>query len=211
MGTSTRIRATSVTRSAGAARRRVEYDQRLAVCVGERQLLGAEFQWSNQGMIDPRRAAAVGGDVVSRPELAKALAADRELADQLVEAGIVDVGADPHPQAGDRAHRDVLPVPVDVGYARVKEDGTNEVLPLGIQGDERGREGVGGENVHVAAENVGGALVPGRNQLEDAGGHLLRRWGLAASAGRRGGELVEMGGGGIVELQGSREGVENLR
>ena len=73
------------------------HDQRLAVCVGERQLLGAEFQWSNQGVVDPGRATAFGVDVVSRPELAKALAADRELADQLVEAGIVDVGADPAP------------------------------------------------------------------------------------------------------------------
>ena len=58
---------------------------------------------------------------MARPELAKAPAADRELADQFVEAGIVDVGADQRPQAGDRALRDVLPVPVPVMHPRVEE------------------------------------------------------------------------------------------
>jgi len=75
--------------------------QRLVVCVGDRQLLGAEFQWADQGVVDPGGAAAFGVDVVSGPELAKALATDRELADQLVEAGIIDVGADQCPQAGE--------------------------------------------------------------------------------------------------------------
>jgi hypothetical protein len=40
-------------------------------------------------------------DVVTRPELAEVLAPDRELADQFVEAGIVDVGANQRPQARD--------------------------------------------------------------------------------------------------------------
>ncbi len=82
---------------AGAASRGVVQAQRLAVCVGDWQLLVAQLQRPNQGVVDPRRAAALGSDVVPCPELGKALAADRELANRLVEPGIVDVGADQRP------------------------------------------------------------------------------------------------------------------
>src|SRR5258705_260525 len=83
--------------AAGAASRGVVQAQRLAVCVGDWQLLVAQLQRPNQGVVDPRRAAALGSDVVPCPELGKALAADRELANQLVEPGIVDLGADQRP------------------------------------------------------------------------------------------------------------------
>jgi hypothetical protein len=57
-----------------------------------------QLQRSDQWVVDPCRAAALGPHVVSRPEPAKTLAADRELSDQFVETGIVDVRADQRPQ-----------------------------------------------------------------------------------------------------------------
>ena len=67
---------------------------------------------------------------MARPQLAKALAADRELADQLVEAGIVDVGADQRGESGNRGLGDPLPVLVHVADAGVEEGHADRVFAL---------------------------------------------------------------------------------
>src|SRR5882672_7135994 len=101
-------------------------------------------------------------------------------------------------------------VAVQVTNARVDKGGEDEVVACRDVGGDCGREGGGGEHVHVSALHVGGCLAPGRQQLQDARGHLRRPRGLAASAARRACEAVEMNGGVVVELEGSGERVENL-
>jgi hypothetical protein len=100
-------------------------------------------------MAHPCRAAALGTGVVARPELSEALAADRELSDQFVQAGLVDVGADQGPQPRDRRLRDSLPVVQHVAHAPVEKRDTHAVLTDHAPRRERRRERVDGERVHV--------------------------------------------------------------
>lgn len=74
--------------------RRVVDAQGLAVGVRDRQLLVAELQGAELRVLDLRGPAALWSRVVARPKLAKALAPDRELSDELVQLWIVDFGAE---------------------------------------------------------------------------------------------------------------------
>ena len=133
------------------------------------------------------------------PELAEPLAAYRKFSDQLVEARIVDVGANQGAQSGDRAFGDFLPVPVHVADARIEESGPHEVGANDVVGSESGCKGVGGEHVGVAALDHSGRFAPAFDQPGDAGGYLLGTR-LATPAGRRGGgEAAQVVGGVVVE------------
>ena len=79
---------------AGAGRRGVVDPQGLAVSAGDRKPLVAQLDRADQGMIDPRRAAALEPDIVPRPQRAETLAADRQLTDQLIEPRVIDIRAD---------------------------------------------------------------------------------------------------------------------
>src|SRR6201989_2963055 len=75
---------------------------------------------------------------------------------------------------------------------------------------ERGGEGVGGGDVPVPAVDVGGGERPAADEAADAVADLLRPAGaLAAGAGRLG-ELEQVGGGVLVELQRPGDGQQHL-
>src|SRR5260370_38076043 len=57
-------------------------DQRLTVGVGDREMLAPQLQRAHLGVLHPRRAAALWMRAMASPELAKALAANRELTHQ---------------------------------------------------------------------------------------------------------------------------------
>ncbi len=167
-------------------------------------------------MLDLRGPAALWSRVVARPKLAKALAADRELSDELVQLWIVDFGADERPECrDDRGGRAVL-VLVAVAEPRVKEGDAHEVFARGVVGGKRSRKRIRGEHVHVAAVDVGGRLMPGRDQLEDPGGHSLRPRIATpgppppAAHGRRR-KTVKVRGCVVIELECSGKRVEHLR
>jgi hypothetical protein len=69
-------------------------DERLAVGIGDRQLLVAELERADLRVVEQAGAAALGPGVVPSPQLTEAFAADRQLADQLVEPRVIDVGPD---------------------------------------------------------------------------------------------------------------------
>ena len=79
---------------AGGSELGVIDDERLGVGVGDRELLVAELERTDLGVVEQACAAALGSGVVPGPQLAEAFTPNRQLADQLVEARIVDVRAD---------------------------------------------------------------------------------------------------------------------
>ena len=85
------IRQQSESLGAGAAGLGVVHAKRLAVGVGDRKFLVSQIEWSDDGMCEPRPAAAFGSHIVAGPELTEALAADRELADQFGQLRIIDL------------------------------------------------------------------------------------------------------------------------
>jgi hypothetical protein len=112
---------------AGAVRLGVADGQGLVVGVGDRQLLEAELQRANQWVNDPGNAAPLRARVVSRPELAEPIAADRELTDQLVQARVFNVRPAQGPQLGNRALGYRLPVLVHLAYPGVEKNGPHAI------------------------------------------------------------------------------------
>ena len=147
------------------------------------------------------RSTALRSSVVASPQLAETLATHRQLPDELVQLRIVGIGADERPQRRDNRGGGTVPVPVPVTEPRVQEGRSHQVLTGGVVGSERGRDWIRREHVHTSAVHVRGRLVPGRNQLEDPGGHPLRSWARAPPPARGGrGESLEVRGCVVVQL-----------
>ncbi len=88
---------------AGGSGRGVVDGERLAVGVRDRELCVEQFEAADLWVVHHGGAAALGPDVVARPELPELVAAQGELADQLGQPRVVDVGADVGTQGGDGA------------------------------------------------------------------------------------------------------------
>lgn len=69
-------------------------DERLAVGVRDRKLLVAQLERSDLRMVEQAYPAALGPDVVPGPQLTETFATNGQLAHQLVQTRIVDIGAD---------------------------------------------------------------------------------------------------------------------
>ena len=68
--------------------------QRLSIGAGDRQLLVAELQATELGVLYVCCSTALRSSVVAGPQLAETLATHRQLPDELVQLRIVGIGAD---------------------------------------------------------------------------------------------------------------------
>ena len=185
--------------------------QQLAVGVRDRELLPAQLERPDLRVVDAGRAAALRAHVVPRPELAEALAAHRELADELVQPRVVDVGTDLRAQACDGAGGRGLPVAaVQVVDPLVEEAGSHQVRAGRVVRHQRRGQRVRGQDVHVAADDVRGRGVPAGDELADADGHLLGPRRRPPPGALRPGQGVEVGRGVLVQLQRPRQRLQDL-
>jgi hypothetical protein len=103
-----------------------------------------------------------------------------------------------------------VPVREQLAQLRFGED-LEDRVPAGDDGRaERGGEVVGGEDVHVRAVDVGGGERPAADEGADAVADFLRPAGAPAAGAGRLGELEQIGGGVLVELQRPGDGQQYL-
>src|ERR1039458_9952710 len=140
--------------AAGAGLRVVD-DEQLPLRPANAELLAADREVPDLGVVDPDRGALAGLNVVPGPQLPESVAGQGQLADELDEAGVVGIGSDGLAEAGDQPGGGSVPIRVQRYLGRVEEHRAEPVLP-GLQVGRQGAgEAVGGEDVEVAALDEG--------------------------------------------------------
>ncbi len=98
-------------------------DEQHQACVGcKPHRLESEFEVADDRVMEALDAGVVEANVVRRPPSAERVAPRRELADEVRKATVVRVAASFRAQDRDGVGRNLLPVDVEVGRARVEED-----------------------------------------------------------------------------------------
>ena len=125
------------------------------------------------GVVEGFAALAVAFDLVAFPQAGEVGAFEQEFADELGQVGGVGVGAGQGAQAGDAAADLVAPVLEQLAGRGVEEHVAGEVAlphrPVLDPGVQCQPAGVGGEDVHGAADHVGGVGPQAFQQQFDAG------------------------------------------
>jgi hypothetical protein len=156
-------------------------------------------------------AAGLRAHVVARPQPAEVRALDRQLADQLGELRVIDVGAGQRPEPGDRVAEAGFGVGEQLVDRVAEERRAQDVGARPVHGGEGGHELVRGQHVHVAALHEGGVQRKGVQQPGHGRRDALGRAGPAPDPGRRGGELEQVGGGRLVQPQRPGDRGQDLR
>ncbi|CCB72564.1 protein of unknown function (plasmid) [Streptantibioticus cattleyicolor NRRL 8057 = DSM 46488] len=173
------------------------------------QPLPVESYRTDLRVVDADRGALAGVHVVAGPQAAEQGAGEGEFADQLDEPGVVRVGADRLAEPGDHVRRGALPVGVEGPLGGVEEGVPQAVVADDETRGQRGCQGVGGEDVEVAALDEGGERQGG-DELGDA-----RRDGLLAGPaplppGPGGAEPQQVRRRVLVEPQDAGDGFQDL-
>jgi hypothetical protein len=99
---------------------------------------------------------------------------------------------------------------VEFAHLRFGERVEDRVAAGDEERGQAGRQVVGGEDVHVPAVHVGRGERPPLDQVADAVGDFLWLAGPLPPAVRGPGELQQVGGGVLIELQRPRDGQQHL-
>jgi hypothetical protein len=131
----------------GAVRLGVVDEQHQAGGAGDSQLFQPEVQQAELRMVEEDGAAGPGADVVACPQAAELLAVHGQFTDQSCQSRVVRTRTGVGAQPGSQAHRQVVPIPVQVTDGRVEERLTQQIGALAVgRGEGLGRR-VG--NAHI--------------------------------------------------------------
>src|SRR5689334_76048 len=160
-------------------------DQGLHVAARDEQLFVVELQWPDLRVVEQAGAGGLVLDVLAGPQRAEAFAAQGQLADEFDQARVVGVRAGDRAQVRDSPGGHGVPVRAQLAHLRFGEGVEDGVAAGGDERAERGGEGVGGEDVHVPAVDVGGSKRPAADEGADAVADLPRPAGALAAGDRK--------------------------
>lgn len=182
-------------------------DHQLQGCrAGDVELVAVQVEISDCWVAEADEVAGPWFDVVLGPESAEFFTAGGQIGDEFGGGGVGDIRAEGGAQTGDAVGCRLVPVAAEVSLGRVEEDRAKQVPADRVVRRNRCGDLVCGEDVGEAVLDVRRVCRPGRDQFDDACGHV--RLGLAWLRWR--GELVQVVAGGFVKTEGPGQCVEHL-
>ena len=152
------------------------------------QIFKVQFQVPDDRVAQPDTARGCRRDPVPGPPLAEFLAAYREFADEVIGPGVVGMPANVRAQGPDSFGRDSRPVAEEPARTRIEDDPPGQVPLRHRHGREVGQQEesqtVSSQHVAAAAQNEGGNVTYGIQELAQSGPHPLHRngWTLGVRA-----------------------------